>query len=87
MEITELNFDIVRGFRYNENDKDHDQVYYQDKPVYRTLVIDGKLRASGPLTNVHLPFYYQDDTIKFFAAPSSLSSETVHNEIKNILRK
>lgn len=86
MEITELSFDILSEYVYNENDKDHDQVYYRDKPIYRALVLNNKLRASGPLTNGHLPLSEDEDT-RYYTAPSSFSNETVHNEIKKILRK
>lgn len=86
MEITELKFDVVKELRHNENDKDSRQTYYDGKPVYRALVVDNKLRASGPLTNGDLPINRDDHDIKFFISDSQ-SCDDVHAEIKKIISK
>jgi len=86
MEITEVSFDILCKFIYNENWKDSEHVYYGDKPLYRALVFNNQLRASGPLTNGHLPLS-EDEDMRYYTAPSSFLNETVHNEIKKFLRK
>lgn len=86
MVLIELPFDVVSKLRYNENDKDHDQMYYEGQLVYRALVVNKKLHSSGPLTNGHLPISHNDEDIKFFTCDFQLSCENVHNLISKIYK-
>jgi hypothetical protein len=61
-------------------------LYYDGNELYQALVLNNQLRASGPLTNGHLPLN-EDKDLRYYSAPSNSPCESVHNEIKNILRK